>query len=468
MTVEPIGIAILLVGLMSLFLEPAFIVYVFVCSTLLGSAGAIILDSLGGTNIQPAHILLGFLAMRLLSDRRIANRAMQGITIGWPGFWLTLTALFSLVSAYLMPRLFAGETFVFPVRSLTASTMARLEPTTANLTQSIYFAGNLICFVVIFGYASSYTGQARLARAALGCAILNLIFVVLDLTTYYTGTAELLSFMRNASYAVMSEGEEAGFKRIVGSFTEASSFSYATIGYFGLTSRLWFLNVKPRLTFTVSVLLLLALVFSTSTTAYVGIATLLGILFVDNTIRIMRGTATRQMMWYVSGVPIVLFLLVLVVALNDDWSHSIISMLDHMVLNKMSTASGVERSSWNIQALQNFKDTLGFGVGNGSLRASSFPMAMIASLGIIGTPMYVMFLVSIWTSKKSTPVANSMELSIKQAARSACLGWLVAASITGAFIDLGLPFFIMAALASAQPGYFARKTAIESRSYAEA
>jgi hypothetical protein len=459
MTVEPIGIAILLIGLMSLFLEPAFIVSVFVCSTLLGSAAAIVLDSLGGTNIQPAHILLGFLAIRLLSDRKIAACAMHGITIGWPGFWLILTALFTLVSAYLMPRLFAGETFVFPVRSLTPF-MVRLEPTTSNLTQSIYFAGDLICFVVIFGYASSFPGQLLLSRAVLGCAVLNLIFVVLDLATYYTGTGELLAFMRNASYAVMSDGEEAGFKRIVGSFTEASSFSYATIGYFGFTSKLWFRNVKPRLTFAVSILLLLALVFSTSTTAYVGIAALLGILFVENCIRVLRGTATKQMLWYVSGAPALTFLVVLVVALNDDWSRSIMGTLDQLILNKMSTSSGVERSSWNTQALQNFKDTLGFGVGNGSLRASSFPMAMIASLGIIGSSMYVMFLVSIWTTKRRVPPADPRESSLQQAARSACLGWLVAACITGAFIDLGLPFFILAALASARPGYFSRITSV--------
>ena len=71
MTVEPIGFITLILGLIGLFLDARFLVCVFFGATLLGAAGAVILDSLGGTNIQPAHLLLGFVAIRLLGRRDI-------------------------------------------------------------------------------------------------------------------------------------------------------------------------------------------------------------------------------------------------------------------------------------------------------------------------------------------------------------------------------------------------------------
>src|SRR5450631_1766358 len=107
MTIEPIGAIAFIFGLLSLYLEPTFIVYVFFASTLLGAAGALILDAVGGTTIQPAHLLLGFLVVKLMGNRDIREGALRGVAIGQPGFWLLLTMLYSTLSAFVMPRLFA-------------------------------------------------------------------------------------------------------------------------------------------------------------------------------------------------------------------------------------------------------------------------------------------------------------------------------------------------------------------------
>src|SRR6266480_1506539 len=198
MTVELIGVIALICGLVGLFLEPTFIVYIFFTSTLLGSAGALILDALGGTNIQPAHLLLGFLTLKLISSRDIRNGALRAVAIGRPGFWLLVTMIYSTITAFLMPRLFLGETLTYAVRAdkFSVNYLTPLAPTTSNLTQSIYFIGNFVCFFVLCGFGSSLSGQKSLARAALACVILNLVFVVLDLVTYSTNTTELLSYIR--------------------------------------------------------------------------------------------------------------------------------------------------------------------------------------------------------------------------------------------------------------------------------
>src|SRR5437899_7529190 len=108
MTIQAVGVIALAIGLFGFFFDASFIVYAFFCATLLGSAAAFVLSSLGGTNISPAHLFLGFLAISLLRDRRIYQQTIEAITPGRPGFWLLLTVIYGAISAYFFPRLFEG------------------------------------------------------------------------------------------------------------------------------------------------------------------------------------------------------------------------------------------------------------------------------------------------------------------------------------------------------------------------
>jgi hypothetical protein len=450
MTVELIGAIAFVFGLIGLFVEPSFIVYVFFASTLLGAAGALIIGGAGGTNIQPAHLLLGFLTIKLLADRDIRNGALRAMSVGRPAFWLLITMCYGTITAYVMPRLFLGETLAFAVRGQGGENYAApLAPAMSNITQSIYFIGDFVCFLLLCGFGSSNAGRRSLGRAALGCAVLNLVFVVLDLATYATNTTELLSFIRNSTYSMISDTELAGFKRIVGSFVEASSFGYWTLGYFAFTTSLWLNGIATRFTLSLSVLSFVALLFSTSTTAYVGLVAFLMIQFVTVSIRLLFQPVRPQMIIFIIAMPIIFGIVVLLICLNDASYAYVGDLLDTFLLNKMSTSSGVERSSWNSQAIRNFMDTFGFGAGNGSVRASSFPIAVIASLGIVGSVIYALFLLSIWF--RQDRLADPAGAATQSAARSACLAWLIAATASGSFVDLGLPFFAFAAIACAEP-----------------
>jgi hypothetical protein len=445
MTIELIGAITLVVGLIGLFAQPNFIVYAFFASTLLGAAAALIVTSLGGTTIQPAHLLLGFLTVKLLADRDIRMRALEAASPGSPGFWLVVTVIYSTVTAFLMPRLFQGQTFAYAVRAQGGENyLAPLVPTTSNLTQSVYFIGDCVCFLVLAGWGASESGRRCLGRAALMCVMLNLIFGFLDLVTYATNTAELLSFIRNSTYSILSDTGSAGFKRIVGSFVEASSFGYWTLGYFAFATTLWLHGIAARLTFALSVLSFLTLLFSTSTTAYVGLGGYLAVQFAIVTGNFLFGQIRREMVIFMVCAPFLFVIVALAISLNDVSSAYFSDLLNTFVLDKMSTSSGVERSRWNSQAIQNFLDTFGFGAGNGSVRASSFPVAVIGSLGILGAASYAMFLLTIWFRRKQ--VEPPVVAATQAAARSACLAWLIAATASAGFIDLGLPFFAFAAL----------------------
>jgi hypothetical protein len=445
MSIELIGFITIGLGIYSLFRPPYFVVIIFICATLLGSAAAIILSDFGDINISPAHLLLGFLALRLLREQDIFNATIKSVSFGRPGFWLLATVVFSIFSAYFMPRIFAGQTLTF---SLKYAYSAPLEPAMANVTQSLYFVGDLACFLLISGYANSLSARKVLGGAALACAGLNLFFAFADLVTYFTGTSELLAFIRNANYRMLNDGEVAGFKRIVGSFTEASSFGSTTLGYFAFTSRMWLLGVSKRVTLPLTLLSLTAILFSTSTTGYVGLAAFLLISYLGLLSRAFRNQLTFEMGVFLFVVPIAVVTALIVIALNDSYLSYLQNLLDTLVLGKMSTDSGIERSSWNSQAIQNLFDTFGFGVGNGSTRASSFPVGVLASLGIFGALLFGSFFVSIFSSGFSRKRDDPLDEAYRQAAKSTCVAWLITASTSGALIDLGAAYFAFAALAS--------------------
>jgi hypothetical protein len=443
MTIEFIGIITLLIGTVSIFCKPAFIVRAFFCSTLLGSAAAFTLPALGGTNIQPAHLLLGFLALNLIGSGD-PKRLKAGFAIGRPGFWLMLVLIWSVLSAYFLPRMFEGQTFVFPTRTIGYT--LPLRPGTANLTQSVYLIGDFVCFILLYGYAATRVGRRVVEDAALLCVALNLVFAALDLFTFYTSTAEILSFIRNANYGLLNDTELAGFKRIVGSFIEASSFGAITLGYFAFSGKLWLEGVRPRLTLIFAGLSFGGLVFSTSSTALVGLSAFLIVAYLHTIFNATRRPPNPQAWWFIVGMPIAAPLMMVAIALSESTSIYVGGLLDELVFNKLSSESGMERGSWNAQGLQNFIDTFGFGVGNGSMRASSFPVSVLASLGVIGALTMGLFLLTVFLSGSKgdgSPVRNAY----RNAAKYACLAWLIAATVSGALVDLGLPFFAFAALA---------------------
>jgi hypothetical protein len=448
MTIEPIGVVALILGLIGLCLEPPFLIYVFFGSTLLGAAAALVLTSLGGATIQPAHLLLGILAVKLLSRRDVRAAVLNATTFGNPGFWLVITVGYAVLSAYLLPRLFMGQTLVFPVRADDYHATS-LAPSTSNLTQSVYFIGDCICFLMFYGLGSSESGRKSLCNAALMCVVLNLVFAALDLVTFATGTTELLSFIRNSTYSILNEHEVAGFKRIVGSFVEASSFGFYTLGYFAFALSLWFNGIKPRFTAWLSALSFVALMASTSTTGYFGLTVFIFAQLCFLGLKLLAMPISWRRMAFLIGVPFVGVLVILAIAMNDEAFAYISDLLNQTVLNKMSTSSGIERSSWNNQAIQNFIDTFGFGVGNGSVRASSFPVAVIASLGFPGAMAYAAFLLSalLGRSKEASQEVHTTRV----AARSACFAWLIAATASAGVVDLGLAFFSFAAVACLNP-----------------
>lgn len=445
--VEPIGILTVLVGLACLFLGPTVSIYALILSTLLGAAAAAILTFVGGANIPPAHVLLGFVTLLVLLDVRYFRAAVQSFVLPQPGSWLLLTVIYGAIATIFLPRIFADETNVFAIArdgQFAALALVPLRPVSGNATQMIYFIADLVCFAVIYALASDRRHTLTFAHAGIACAIANLVFGLLDVITYNTNTTELLSFVRNANYTMLFEAELAGFKRIVGSFTEASAYASTTLWLLAFTGRLWLAGFRPVLTGCISALLVLAIIFATSTTGYAGFIIYLIIEYARSLRTVLLAGGSWPLMAFVTLAPLFAILILIALALHEPAWATILEVVQITFLEKEVSQSGIERGSWNAQGFLNVIETMGLGVGVGSTRTSSWLLAVPVSLGIPGTLTYFAFVLGVVFAKKSS---NSAAAAVQGAAKGACIAQLIAAVIGGAFVDLGLPFFICAAVA---------------------
>jgi hypothetical protein len=453
MQVEAIGAIAILCGLVGLIVGQRFAVPVFFASSLLSAAAALILTGLGGANIQPAHLLLGFLAIAAAASPAALSRTGAALVFPNAGFWLLLTAVYATLSAFFLPRILAGTTYVFAIARTEVGPgiiSMPLAPTSGNITQSIYFLGDLICFLVFYAIASRPDGFKTAVNAAIASAAINLGFAAIDLGTYWTGLGDVLAILRNANYRMLDDTTVLGFKRIVGSFPEASTFAYFTSGFFAFCTKLWIDGIRPRLTAPLAVLSLLALASATSSTGYAATTGFLALLFLVSLVQVFSRPVRKTSLVLVTVFPVVAAAGLLGLRLDQPAWRVVSDMVDASVFSKMTSNSGIERAKWNEQALANFTDTHGLGAGAGSVRASSFPVAVIGNIGFVGALTYGIFLCGVLFGR-SGRWQHPFPAACQSAARWACLTQLIGASVAGSFIDLGLPFFIFAGIACAGP-----------------
>ncbi len=449
MSFEWIGVATVLAGVLGLTYGRRLAIPLFLVSTLLGAAAASVLTGLGSANLPPSHVLLIFMCiLAIQKPHRAFLRNAFSPRSG--GVFLLLTAVYALVVAAFMPRLMAGLTDVFSIgRSddgVSELVLTPLSPSSGNLTQSVYFIGNVACFAVFYAFARDGRGKIWIANGMIACGLLNIMFAAIDYVTFYTDTATYISFIRNASYTIHDTAEIVGIKRIIGSFTEASAFASITLALMAFSLTLWLNQYPSKIVGPLSFILFLALIFSTSTTAYVSVAVYALAVLIVSLMKTVRGGATTTRRRALVFIPACACLVVAAISADATLSNAVVDLIDQLVLQKGTTDSGLERGNWNSQALINFFDSYGIGLGVGSVRASSFLLAALATIGVLGSVTFCIFLISCLAAPRREGDPRSR--SIKEAAASTCIALVISSSLVGTTVDLGLMFFACAGLAA--------------------
>jgi hypothetical protein len=147
--------------------------------------------------------------------------------------------------------------------------------------------------------------------------------------------------------------------------------------------------------------------------------------------------------------PLLVVGLILAVLLDDGVSETVRNYIDLLIFNKSVTDSGIERDAWNTFALQNFFDSYGLGVGLGTVRTSSLPIALLSNVGVLGFVFYLLFVVSAFGLRRGTP--RTVSADVRLAARNASLGLIIGDIFAAPTVEQGLLFYVLAGIACAEP-----------------
>jgi hypothetical protein len=444
MSVSLVG-ALVFIGilLMARNFESPLIVALFASLTF-GSTSLFTLSAIGGATplLSAVFVLLLVAGVAL---RRNALHEFGAVLREQPAVWLLLLLVaYSVLGAFLLPRLLAGQTGIFMLnREAKTLALVPLMPSSGNITQTMYFilsAATFFAFCILLRERRALKG---IRQGILVWATLHVLFGFVDLAGKMAGLGDVLAPIRTASYAMLTQVEVASFWRIAGSYPEASAFGALTAALLAYMVVYWRITYD-RTAFVLGVALLLLLVLSTSSTAYVTGAVLAAIMMMAIAGSAMRSRLRRQeitlLVLGLVGLSAVLSIqLVHEKALDPLWQ-----LFDRMVLEKASSASAHERAFFNEQSLNNFIDTYGLGVGLGSSRASSWIIAVISQLGLVGSMIIAYLSFELFRIRRVTSRAY---LDLKEQAtvcgmRACALAFIIGSSISAGSADPGMVYFI--------------------------
>jgi hypothetical protein len=366
----------------------------------LGAFGSIAIvppELVAGSTLLPQPICAAVLFFKLCFQPGALN-AMTAAAADFRRLaWLTLFVLVAIATAFIMPRLFAGVVDIIPVRFIVGLEAQPLGPTTTNITQSVYLVLSFSAALTFYRLLRSEEARRTMVKAqVLGGAIL----ILTGLIDMFAGASPLVAPFRTAAYALATNAEIAGAKRVVGLMPEASAFGAACLS---AAMPLYFFRrilgsglVKSLALPAVLAGLLVMAALSTSSTAYAGLA-VFGALAAANWIRRAwneAGSLRRPDMIFDALIAVGGLLAFLTAwALNPTVLAPVFNMVDAVVLQKSATSSYAERNLWTQVSFDSIFSTYGLGVGLGSTRASNWFVAILSNTGVLGAGFIAIFLV---------------------------------------------------------------------------
>lgn len=382
----------------SLSRGPALL-YLYFASMPVGAFAVIPTVLTGGLTFTATPVVALLLVARTFMDRRGLSAFL---TLAVLPQRLMLLALFWLVAAVVtvfMPRLFAGEAMVVPMRGI-VSEPTPLHPTTQNLSQFAYLT---ISVLTVFAFARVLQDRAMRQHALKAMCLGGFVTVatgLLDYASQFLLLAPLLDPFRTASYALLTDVQVFGSKRVVGLMPEASAYGWQCLSFL---SALYFfrravIDTRVRNLYVVAVLALLAVCawLSTSSGTYVGLALLAVVIALEWLLRL--GVDPRQGSLYRRGLGgemsfavCAVIALALATIVEPHILDPVYSLVERMVIDKQASTSFEERGMWRAVAAQSLVQTHGLGVGVGSTRASSSLVAVFSSTGLLGGALFYGF-----------------------------------------------------------------------------
>lgn len=403
--------------------------------------------SIGGLSILAAH----FLALITLSGYAV-RRLGGGLDQIWmpaAGIYLLLFSLYSVFSAIVLVRIFSGDVLVFPMNfdgaglrlsNAYTSSLKPLTPSESNIAQAGYIVISMMVFLMLADICRR-RGGLFLEQGLVWAATMNIALAAIDLA----GGDAILALVRTADYSLLNEHSVLGLPRVIGGFSEASSFGKAASVFYGYFFMSYLMGRRQRDgALALGSLAFGILSFSSTGFAAMAAATLLVLLHAGHFLG--RGISRGFAHWLVILVAVVT-LSFSVLAIFTPLLDSAAAVIDRLFVQKLESQSGLERSAWAEWSVKAFFATNGLGAGVGSMRGNGMAAVL---LGSVGLPGVLLFLAFVWNAvgPVRTPPNNS-SYRVFVSSRVAVLTFLVAALLSATTPNPKLTFMLVAAMAAA-------------------
>jgi hypothetical protein len=411
-----------------------------------GMMAGVNLPAVGGTSITVTDLAVVTLGLMLLLYRFVPDALGQLFRPGSAGLWLLAFLAYAAFATVFFPRIFEGATEVFAIGRVSDGlgiVIRPLAPNNGNLSQLFRMILSVTAFAAAALILWRWPDSTRVVLAVTVATVVHVVLGLADITTNFLNVEFLLDPIRTANYALTLGQKMAGLNRMIGGYPEASSFGYYSLGVLGFWLAYWYRQPTPsRRTTAMLLLSLFVTLRSTSSSAYVGLALLLSVFVVTRMVSQNSGSLNKRSAGILIGVLALLPVVAASAVVLYEQVQGFTNFIDRSLLNKLSSDSGEERMTWNLQALHNAWDTMLLGAGLGSVRASNWVVAVLATTGLPGVFLIGAFLFRFFRmplnrlSDEAQTVAFAMKF--------ACAGLLFRALVVKASPNLDIFFFVFA------------------------
>jgi len=426
--------------------------FVMVC-TLFGSTAALYLTALGNSTILPANLALMFLAAKVLLSP--AGRFPNLAEVGRQNALLVVYCCFGAMTAFVLPHIFSHGIYVAPLRTV-SERLYGVQPvrfSSQNITTSIYLMGTLLAALM----AGAAVRSERKWHLLLGTVVVmtwaHFGFGIADLVLDKIGHKEWLAIFRTATYSELDQESLGGVHRIAGIFAETSSYSGYGLGLLALNLEFWLRGLEAKKTGAAAIAMASILMFTTSTTAYVGLAAIALLLVVRILFTPMQFPLRKTIVLAVAAVLAGAAVLALIV-FDHKLAQFATDLLLQSTVHKVHSGSALQRTYWAQHAMDAFYASYGLGVGVGSFRSSGIIQAIAGSTGVVGLLSFFGYVA--WVLKPLSRRSHSAHVAGLEGV-GAAFGWaavigLLPAVVSGGSPDPGLEFAVLCGTALALSG----------------
>ena len=389
--------------------------------------------------IIPYYWIASLVALRAVTEILIGRVVRVSSALKVAGITFFAFVLYGTLSVLISPRLFEGILVYDPRKGIDTQYMnlTPLQFSPSMVGQGMYLWINVLVLIFAAMYGSRRGALEKFSKYIIWAGTLVVILAMLQFLAWIVGISFPYRFIDNAEGWSLGYAQYLGdVKRVNGSFTEPSNLAAFLLGFVSFLIRLW-VGEKGGWLGVLLLFSLVALLLTTSTTAYVGLGFLLSLLVLYGLVAAVKRSVFRRGNVVASGLLLSVASIGVVGSLTLEPVGQVVRAA---ILEKGVSGSFFHRIAADWRALEIVLETAGLGVGLGGNRPSSFLTWLLSNVGIVGTASFILGI--LLTIRAARGGCQGIEAAKRRCLLASASAWGLVVHLTAKIIsqpDLSFP-----------------------------